>query len=212
VLHRNAICAVALLCFFTGFSNNAVALDVGFESLLSVTASDNVNGANKGSQIDGRSAEVEGQVGNIQFGVFGEQKGTRLKGGFAGEIISRRRLDDPDANFSSITQFLGAAELKITPRSFSWYVGNILGSVRSDDGLQSIDLADDERRNVFVTGPQFVYELDSFSRVNANIQYVNQTQDDVTLETLINSNANWSFDTDNGNTWRYEIRHKRPIA
>jgi len=190
VLHRNAICALALLCF----SSSVVALEIGFESQLTVNASDNVTGANKGQ-------EVEGQVGNVQFGVFGEQTGTRLKGGFAGELYSTRRLDDSDSNFSSVTQFIGAAEFQITPRSFSWYVGDILGTVRADDGLQSIDPLNDERRNIFVTGPQFVYRLDSFSRVNANVYYVNQTQDDVTLQSLINANANWSFDTDRGNTW-----------
>jgi len=192
VLHRNAVCALALL----SFSSSVVALEIGLESQILVSASDNIIGANKGD-----SAVEEGQLGNIQFGVFGEQKGTRLNGGFSGELYSTRRLDDPDANFSSITQFLGAAELQITPRSFSWYVGDILGSVRSDEGLQSIDINDDERRNIFVTGPQFVYELDGFSRVNANFFYVNQTQDDVTLESLYNSNASWSIDTDSGNTW-----------
>jgi len=191
VLHRIVVCALALLFF----STSVFALEVGLESLAQVSASDNVTGANKDEE------QIEGQVGNLQFGVFGEQKGARLTGGFAGEIYSTRRLDDPEANFSAITQFIGAADFKITPRSFSWYVGDILGSVRSQEGLLSIDEADDERRNVFVTGPQFVYELDGFSRVNANFYYVNQTEDDVTLESLFNTNADWSVDTDSGNTW-----------
>jgi len=190
VLHRNAVCALALFCL----SGSVFALEVGLESQILFSASDNITGDNRGD-------EIEGQLGNFQFGVFGEQKGTRINGGFAGELYSTRRLDDPDADFSAITQFLGAAELQITPRSFSWYVGDILGSVREDEGLQSIDFTDDERRNIFITGPQFVYELDGFSRVNANFFYVNQTQDDVTLESLFNTNASWSVDTDSGNTW-----------
>lgn len=190
MLHRYAVCALALL-FFSG---SVIALDVGFESQLLFSASDNVEGDNKGE-------EIEGQLGNLQFGVFGEQKGTRLTGGFSGEIYSTRRLDDPDDSFSTVTQFLGAAELQITPRSFSWYVGDILGSVRADQGIQSIDDTEDERRNVFITGPQFIYELDSFSRVKANFYYVNQTQDDTQLDSFFNTNANWSVDTDNGNTW-----------
>lgn len=191
MLHRYAVCALALFCF----SNTAIALELGFESLVSVKASDNVAGADKNNNPE------EGQLGFVQFGVFGEQKGSKLKGGFSGEIFGTRRLDDSEADFVSITEFLGAAELQITPRSLSWYFGDILGSVRSDEGLQSIDDTDDDRRNVFATGPQFVYELDSFSRVNANILYINQTQNEVELESLFNTNASWSFDTDRGNTW-----------
>lgn len=196
MLHRYAVGALALL-FFSG---NVIALEVGFESQVLVSASDNVTGVNKNDENNGEEIE-EGQLANIQFGVFGEQKGTRLTGGFAGEIYSTRRIDDPDDSFSTITQFLGAAELQVTPRSFSWYFGDILGSVRAEEGIQSIDNTNDERRNVFITGPQFVYELDGFSRVNANFYYVNQTQDDEQLDTLYNTNANWSVDTDNGNTW-----------
>ncbi len=190
MLFRYTVCAFALLFI----SSSVAALEVGFESQVLVSASDNVDGSNQGE-------EIEGQVGNIQFGVFGEQKGTRVTGGFAGEIYSRRRLDDPDDSFSAITQFLGAAEIQVTPRSFSWYVGDILGSVRDDEGIQSIDNSNDEQRNVFITGPQFIYELDSFSRVNANFYYVNQSQDDTQLESFFNTNANWSVDTDSGNTW-----------
>jgi len=190
VWYQKAFCALALLCF----TSSATALDVGFESIFTANASDNVGGANAG-------LEEEGQLGYAQFGVFGEQKGTRARGAFSGEIVSQRRLDDPDDEFSAVTQFLGAVDFQITPRSFSWYIGDVLGSVRADDGLQSIDTLVDSRRNVFVTGPSFVYELDSFSRVNARLLYVNQSQDEETLETLFVSNADWSFDTDRGNTW-----------
>ncbi len=190
MLHQKALVALALVFF----SSAVTALDIGFESLLSVNASDNVGGANAG-------LEQEGQLGYVQFGVFGEQKGTRVRGAFSGELISQKQLDDEDDDFSAITQFIGAAEAQITPRAFSWYVGDILGSVRADDGLQSIDELSDARRNVFVTGPRFNYELDSFSRVNARFLYVNQSEDDRTLETLYNTTADWSFDTDRGNTW-----------
>lgn len=192
MLHKKALYALALFCC----TSAAWALDVGFESLLTVNASDNVGGANAG-------LEEEGQLGYAQFGVFGEQKGTRVRGAFSGELYSQRRLDDSDDNFSAVTQFIGAAEMQITPRAFSWYVGDILGSVRSDDALQSIDELADTRRNVFVTGPRFTYELDSFSRVNARFLYVHQSQDDVTLESLYNANASWEIDTDRGNTWGF---------
>lgn len=190
MLHRNVICPLALLCF----SGAALALDIGFESQLGVSISDNVLGADAGS-------ELEGQIGTAQFGVFGEQKGTTIRGAFSGELYSQRRLDDPDDEFSAVTQFIGAAEWNITPRTISWYVGDIIGGVRADDALQSIDDTDEPRRNVFVTGPQFTYELDSFSRLNARFLYINQSQDDTQLEALYDSTASWEFDTDRGNTW-----------
>lgn len=190
MLHRYAFCALALLCY----SGHATALEIGFESLVSVNASDNVFGANSGE-------ETEGQVGYAQFGVFGEQKGTVLRGAFSGELYSQKQLDDPDDDFNAITQFIGAAEFNITPRSFSWYVGDILGGVRTDDALQPIDDLDNTRRNVFVTGPTFSYDIDSFSRFNARVLYVNQSQDDLELESLYNASAGWEVDTDRGNTW-----------
>jgi len=190
VLHRKAFCAIAL--FFV--TANATALEFGFESQLTASASDNVGAAPSGE-------EVEGQIGFGQIGVFGEQTGTRVTGAFSGELSSQRRLDDPDANYSTVTQFLGAAEFKLTPRAFTWYVGDILGGVRTDNGIQSINDLDDRRRNVFVTGPRFEYEIDSFSRFNARFLYVNQSEDDVELESLYNASAGWEVDTSTGNTW-----------
>jgi len=194
VLCRNSFCGLVLVCF----SGTASALEVGFESIVTVDASDNVFAANAGE-------EVEGQVGFAQFGVFGEQRGTRVQGGFSGEIYSQRQLDDPDANFSAITQFIGAAEFQITPRALSWYVGDILGEVRVDDGIQSIEEAPLTTRNIFATGPQFVYEIDSFSRINTRFMYITQSQDDIELETLYNTDGSWEIDTARGNTWGTSI-------
>jgi len=190
VLHRNVFCALALLCF-SGYTS---ALEVGFEGLVAASASDNVNGANAGGEIDGT-------IGIGEFGVFGEQRGTRVRGAFSGEIFTQRILDDDDDEFSGVTQFTGAVEFDITPRSFKWYVGDILGVVRDDNAIQPLDDFDNDRRNVFVTGPSFEFDLDSFSRVNARLLYVDQTQDDTELESLINASASWEFDTDAGNTW-----------
>lgn len=192
MLQRYTLCALALCCV----PGLAAALDIGFESQISVNVSDNVSGANAGG-------EMEGQIGYGQFGVFGEQKGTSVRGAFSGELYSQKQLDDDDDDFNAITQFTGAAEWDITPRSFSWYVGDILGAIREDDAIQPIDELTTARRNVFVTGPRFIYELDSFSRVNARLLYINQSQDDVELESLYNASASWEADTDRGNTWGF---------
>ena len=194
MLHRNAFCALALLCI----SGSAAALELGFESLISATASDNISADNAGE-------EVEGQTGTIEFGVFGEQKGTKVRGAFEGRINAQRQIDDPDDDFNSVTQFFGAAEWSITPRTLSWYVGDVMGGVRSDNGIQSIDDFDESRRNVFVTGPEFNFDIDSFSRVNARLLYINQSEDDVDLDTLYNASASWEIDSERGNTWGINV-------
>jgi hypothetical protein len=175
----------------------AAALDLGFEALLSVDGSDNVNAVSVG----GEGEIVEGTVGFGQFGVYGEQQGRIVRGAFSGEIESRQRLDDGDQNASTLTRFLGAANIAITPRSFSWYVGDILGGVRQDNAIQPINDADTRRRNVFVTGPAFEFDIDSFSRTRARLLYVNQSEDDVELESLYNASASWEKQQSSGDLW-----------
>ncbi len=172
----------------------ANALELGLEAQATVNVSDNIGGANAGF-------ETEGQLLYTQFGVFGEQRGQSITGAFDGQLIAERRLDDSESEFSSISQFLGAVNWQITPRSFSWYAGDILGGVRANDGLQPIDSLQNERRNVFVTGPRFEYEVGQSSRIDARILYVNQSQTDVELESLLTTSASYEFDTDGGNTF-----------
>ncbi len=157
----------------------SVALELGFEGRVLVQSSDNVEFANKGE-------EEEGTLGFGTIGVFGEQAGTRLRVGFSGELDTRKQLDDSDDEWDTLTRFVGAAEYDITPRTFSWYVGDILGGVRVDDGTQSITDFDTVTRNVFVTGPSFEFPVSTDSRFDARLLYVNQTEEGEELETLYN--------------------------
>ncbi len=190
MLNRIAYCAFALL----GISGVAHALEIGFEGTLSLEASDNITTEDVGAEEDGQTA-----IGRLS--IFGDQSGTKVRGGFIGEVSSERVISDPDSNYTGFTQFIGAAEFQVTPRSFTWYLGDVLGTVSDEDGVQDIDNFADERRNVFVTGPRFTYNIDSFSTVDMRFLYVLQTQDDVTLEQLFNTTASWSVDTSTGNTW-----------
>ncbi len=190
MLHLKRYCGL-VLCVLPGL---AYSLEIGFESSVRYRASDNVESANSGE-------EQEGQLGQIQFGVFAEQRGRILQGGFTGELFSQRRMDDPDDNFDAVSEFIGAANVQITPRAFSWYFGDILGGVRAQEDNETIDDTQQDRRNVFVTGPSFEYEIDSFSRVKSRLLYVNQTQNDIELESLYNASASWEIDTDTGSTW-----------
>ncbi|MFK7993642.1 MAG: hypothetical protein AB8B87_05860 [Granulosicoccus sp.] len=155
----------------------AVALDVGFQGLVETEASDNVQGANA-------PAEEEGIIHSGVLGIYGEHRSRSVTAAFSGELDNRKTSSADDSDFSSISRFLGAAEFKLTPRSWVWYVGDILGGVRTDDAIQPIDDAEIERRNVFVTGPIFEYEQIGQSRTSARGLYVNQTQNRESLENL----------------------------
>lgn len=172
------------------------ALDLGLEAALRLEASDNVDQLSEGE-------EEVGQIGFASFEVFGEQRGRFLQGGFSGELQTRRELSDEDDNPSTLNNFFGGLNLQLSP-AFSWYAGNVLGSVRVGDGILPTD--EDEvtqRRNVFVTGPTLNFEIDAFRRFNAEILYFNQNQSDRDLAQLVTAQFDFSQDTDGGNTFGF---------
>ena len=158
------------------------ALEIGFEGLASLEASDNVLGADSPNEEDG-------SIQSLVLGVFGEQRSRRVSAAFQGELDTQKTNTDDDSDIDSIGRFLGAAEFKLTPRSWTWYVGDILGGVRVDDAIQPIDDNEITRRNVFVTGPAFEYDVQGISRTNARLLYVNQTEDGEALETFFIADA-----------------------
>ncbi len=169
----------------------AQSLDMGFEGLLAVESSDNVYGVNSPDEEDGVTV-------GVLLGVYGEQRSRMVDAAFTGEIDTRRIVSDDDPSFDTITRFLGAAEFALTPRSWRWYVGDILGGVRTDNAIQTIDDTTIDRRNVFVTGPSFEYDIAGWSRTRARLLYVNQTEDNDVLETLYTANASYERDTTPG--------------
>ncbi len=169
---------VSAMCVLLGLPHAPVhALEVGFQGLLELEASDNVLGANSPNEEDG-------SIQSLVLGVYGEQRSQSVTAAFSGEIDTQNTQSDDDSNITTITRFLGAAEFKITPRSWTWYVGDILGGIRNSNDLQPIDDIDLERRNVFVTGPAFSFEQQGISRTEARALFVNQTQNNEDLETL----------------------------
>jgi len=189
------------LLAFACFPGVAAALDLGFEALLSVDGSDNIDAISEG---DSEREITDGTVGFAQFGVYGEQQGRIVRGAFSGEIENRRQFGD-DEDVSTLTRFLGAADVAITPRSFSWYVGDILGGVRQDNAVQPINDTETRRRNVFVTGPAFVYDIDAFTSTRARLLYVNQSEDDVELESLYNASISWEREYAPGSLWGLRV-------
>lgn len=167
------------------------SLELGFEGRLTVEHSDNVYGVNSPDEEDGTT------LGGL-IGVYGEQRSRSVDAAFTGEIDTRRIVSEEDPSFDTITRFLGAAEFALTPRSWRWYVGDILGGVRADNAIQTIDDTTIDRRNVFVTGPSFEYDIAGWSRTRARLLYVNQTEDSEELETLYTANVSHERDTTPG--------------
>lgn len=190
-------CLAALLVSILAV-NSANALEVGFSGLLSLEASDNVAGANTPSEEDGL-------ILGAQLGVFGEQRGRLIDAAFSGEIDARRTRTDDDSDLNTVSRFLGAAEIKLTPRSWRWYVGDILGGVRTDNAVQPIDDNSIDRRNVFVTGPSFEYVVEGVSKTQARLLYVHQSEDNETLETLYNGSFSYQRDTTQGSFYGFRV-------
>lgn len=180
VHHHRALLAVLCVCLMlTG--NNANSVEMGFQGLLQLEASDNIEGANAPD-------EQKGTIQSLLLGIYGERRGPVVTAAFLGELDVRNTTTSDDSAADSFSQFLGAAEFRITPRSWTWYVGNVLGGVRTDDALQPIDDLVLQRRNVFVTGPAFEYEQVGISRTSARVLFVNQSQDSESLENLYSVN------------------------
>jgi len=173
------------------FPGAAWSLDLGFEGRLTLEQSDNIESVNSPD-------EEEGQTVGAVFGVYGEQRSRAVNAAFKGEIDTRSDVSEDDSSFDTLTRFLGAAEFSITPRSWRWYVGDILGGVRTDNAVQTIDDTEIDRRNVFVTGPSFEYDVAGVSRTRARLLYVNQTEEGDDLETLYTANASYERDTTPG--------------
>jgi len=178
-------------------STSSHALDIGLEASARVEASDNV-----GADVDG--LEEDGQIGYVLLGVYGEQRGRLFEAGFSGELETRRVLSDDDADPTTLNDFFGAANLLLSP-SFSWYFGNVLGTVQTSDELLSFEDEDTDRRNVFVTGPSFNYDVNPSSSVLAEVLYVNQSQDDIDLAQLVTARFNWRQETRRANTFGIDI-------
>ena len=174
------------------------SVEVGFEGLVFLEASDNVETVNNPD-------EEEGTTAGVVLGAFGEHRSRIVKAGFSGEIDTRRIISDEDDSLDTITSFLGAAEFNLTPRSWRWYIGDILGGVRTDNAIQTFDENDLVRRNVFVTGPSFEYDVVGVSRTRARLLYVNQTEEDEELETLYTANFSHERETTPGSYFGFSL-------
>jgi len=177
----------------------ARALDIGLEGTLRLESSDNIGAANAGE-------ESNGQIGFMTFGVFGEQRGNLLQAGFSGEFEATRVVSDPDDEPTTLNNFFGAANLQLSP-SLTWYFGDVLGSVRTGDGVLAVNGEETARRNVFVTGPAFNAEFGTSSSVSAQTLYFHQTQQDRELEQLLSAEFVWQYDLGGGNSYGLDLNN-----
>lgn len=192
------LCRLGLVgCLFIP-TGGALALDIGFQGLFYAQASDNINGDNSPDEEAGSSA------GGV-ISVFGEQKSRLVDAAFSGELDTRRVLSEDNTKFSTVSRFLGAAEFYITPRSWRWYVGDILGGIRDDNAVQNIDDSKADRRNVFVTGPSFAYDVSGVSSTRARALYVNQIEEDDQIESLYIADFSYSRTTTPGSYFGFRV-------
>ncbi len=198
-MHKKSFLAVATVALF---SASAYALDIGFESALTVIDTDNYGGLNTGP---GNLTVPGGLTTELSLGVFGEHTARNYTGGFDANILLRQRSSDDDVSEdNTITRFLGALDYSITPRGINWYFGDVLGTVLPRGQLQALDIDNDDliRRNVFITGPEFNFELDEASRIRARLLYVNQSDDrDIELDTVYSLSASYESELSSADRW-----------
>jgi len=127
------------------------AFDIGLEAEIRVETSDNVGGANEG-------LEEDGQFGFASFEVFGEQRGRLVQAGFSGELETQRLLSDEDSDLTTLNNFSGAANVTLSP-TFSWYFGDVLGTIRTGDDFVPLD--DDELSTRRLVTGQFEWRQDT---------------------------------------------------
>lgn len=165
------------------------ALSVGFEALGTAEVSDNVNEDNAGSELDGYN--LSGLLS-----VFGDHQSQRIQFGFNGELGTYRQFDDLDTDTSlvNLSRFYGSLEVALTARSLSWYFGDVLGGSRRNDATQvNNEELLDNRRNVFITGPIYNFDLRAGRSINGSLFYINNSDEsDNDLAELYSFNFNFN--------------------
>lgn len=180
-----------LVALLVGASCSSVgALEMGFEGLISYELRQNTDDANLD---DGPIPDTK--LANGVISVFGEQRSRVLSAGFSGELETERNLDDDNDTINTVTRFIGAADLAITPRTLHWYFGDVLASVRDEDTIRIADDLSQDSRNVFITGPTYESVIQGVSATDARFFYVHQSEDDEEFESLYNFSIRHQRDT-----------------
>lgn len=170
--------------------SSVAALEIGFEGLLSYELRQNTDDANL---EDGPIPDTK--LANGSIAIFGEQRSRVLSAGFSGELETERNLDDENDTVNTITRFIGAADLAITPRTLHWYFGDVLASVRNEDTIRIADDFNEDSRNIFITGPTYESVIQGVSATDARLFYVHQSEDDEEFESLYNFSIRHQRDT-----------------
>ena len=156
----------------SGYAN---ALDIGFEFSSTAFLSDNLNQENPGDAVDGSVS-----ISTVE--VFGSHNSRRIRSGFLGVLGVRRQLSSDDGvgdgDNTSLTRFFGSVDLTLT-RQVSWFFGNVLGGTLRDNAIAVTNEAEllSNRRNVFVTGPQWDIEFSSLSRLEGSLFAISNSDD-----------------------------------
>lgn len=175
ILHRRGKSSLAIVLGLSLLSGYATALDIGFELSSNAFLSDNLNQENQGEEVDG-------SVSTSTVEVFGSHDSRRVRAGFLGLIGVRQQLSSDnnigDGDRTSLNRFFGSVDLTLT-RQVSWFFGNVLGGTLRDNAIAVTNQAEilDNRRNVFITGPQLDIEFNSLSRLEGRLFSISSSDD-----------------------------------
>ena len=190
---------IAIAGVLFGVANPALALNVGFDATVSASASDNINEANRGDELDG--SQLRGQIS-----VFGDHTSQRIVAGFTGELGSRKQFGDEGVNDDvlTLTRFYGSVEIALSQKALSWYFGDVIGGSSREDGTQTTD--EDEllqnRRNIFITGPVLSLDLGSTKAFDASLFFIhNSDETDAELASLYTFQSNYRSTLAAGREW-----------
>lgn len=156
-------------------------------------------------RVDDGEEKTDELTHNVRLGLFGNHVTSWAKTDFLANIEYKDYQDDLFED-EALISFLGASEIAITPRVFSWYIADALGYADNDTSL-AVDTRDAERVNYFITGPQAKFTVGAEHELGANLYYTHHDREDedgnyqrVKLSSFydkfVSSRSNWGLTLD----------------
>ena len=173
---------------------------VGYDAEYRADYTDNLFQVDEGS--DEKTEEL---THNYRLGLFGNFSGSRAKTDFIANIEYKDHQDD-NYDDEAQTSFIGASEIALTPRVFSWYIADALGYADTDTSLVD-NTRDADRVNYFITGPQARFQIGGDKNAGTSLYYTHHDRegevDDYQrgtfngfFENTISSRSLWGMEVD----------------
>lgn len=174
---------------------------VGYDAEYRADFTDNV------FQVDeGGEDKTEELTHNYRLGLFGNFTGSRAKTDFIANIEYKDYQDDLIED-EALTSFLGATEISITPRVFSWYIADALGYADTDSSLL-VNTRNTERVNYFITGPQAKFKIGGDKDIGSSLYYTHHDrQGNINDFQRVNFKSFYDKTISSRSNWGLELEH-----